>query len=188
MLEELGLRDSQSRTWAVPLLAEMKREIVAWVGGWSDKHVVINSPNHTSRTKKRKTFDTGRQTWGHWFLGIIFRLLFVVLLIFFRPLLMLVPWAIPMAVRVVMLPASRALGRISIPAITVTEFVIEKPSGDPIWAIICFSSESPVPLSMRVAALGDASHSFILRTFFDVAPVEGGLPLAVLFEVVLLRG
>jgi hypothetical protein len=93
-----------------------------------------------------------------------------------------------MAVRVMMLPTSRALVRISIPAITVTEFVVEKPPCDPIWAIICFSSEHPVPLSMRVAALGDASHSFILRTFFNVAPVKGGLPLAVFFEVVLLRG
>lgn len=93
-----------------------------------------------------------------------------------------------MAVRVMVFPTPRVLGRISISAVTVTEFVIEEPSCYPIWAVGRFDGEVPVPLSMRVAALGDAAHSFILRVLFYIAPVVGGPSLAVLFEVVVLRG
>jgi hypothetical protein len=105
----------------------------------------------------------------------------------FGLMLMMVPRATPMAMRVVMLPTSRTFCRISISAITVTELVVEEPPRYPVWAIGRFGGEVPVPLSMRVAILGDTSHSFVLRVLFNVAPVERGLSLAVLFEVIFLR-
>jgi hypothetical protein len=64
-------------------------------------------------------------------------------------------------VRVMVLAAARALCGISISPVSVAELVVKKPSCYPIFAIGCWNSKVPVPLGMRVAALGDACHSFI---------------------------
>ena len=84
-----------------------------------------------------------------------------------------------------MFPAPRCLGRISIPAITVAEFVIEEPSCYPIrtFAWYFWSREIPIPSGMRILALGNASHSLFLIAFFDVAPVVGWPSLAIVFKV-----
>jgi hypothetical protein len=50
-------------------------------------------------------------------------------------LMMMVLRAIPMAMRVVVLPGSRALRRISISAVPVAELVVKKPSCYPVRAI-----------------------------------------------------
>jgi hypothetical protein len=92
-----------------------------------------------------------------------------------------------MTMGVVMLPAPRTLGRISISAVTVTELVIEEPPCYPVRAVSSGSSEIPGPLSLRVPALGYACHSFIFRPLLDVTPIVGRLSLAILFEVVFLR-
>jgi hypothetical protein len=68
-----------------------------------------------------------------------------------------------MAMRVMVLAAARALCGISISPISVTELVVKKPSCYPIFAIGCWNSKIPVPLGVRIAALGDACYSFILR-------------------------
>lgn len=86
-----------------------------------------------------------------------------------------------------MFPTPRTLARISISAVTVAEFVVEEPSCYPVWAIASGSREVPIPSGMRVAALGDASHGFILRLLQNVAPVVGWVSLAVLLEVGFLR-
>jgi hypothetical protein len=105
-----------------------------------------------------------------------------------RMMFMMMLQAAPMAgvMRVVVFRATRTLGRISISAVTVTELVIKKPSCYPIRAIGGGSSEVPIICGMLVAASGDERHSFILRLLLDVAPVIGGLSLAVLFEVVFI--
>jgi hypothetical protein len=92
--------------------------------------------------------------------------------------------AIPMAMRVLVLSDSRALGRISISAVPVTELVVKKPSCYPVLG--GRSSETPDALSLWVLALDDAFHSVILRLLFNVTPVEGGVLLGVLLEVVFL--
>jgi hypothetical protein len=63
--------------------------------------------------------------------------------------------AIPMAMRVV-LSGSRALGRISISGVPVTELVVKKPSCYPVWAIEGRSSETPEAFSLQVLTFGDA--------------------------------
>jgi hypothetical protein len=91
----------------------------------------------------------------------------------------------PMAMRVV-LPGSRALRRISISAVPVTELVVKKPSCYPVRAIGGGSSETPDALSLRVPVLSDACYSFIFRLLFDITPVVGGGSLAVLLDAVFL--
>ena len=100
-------------------------------------------------------------------------------------LMMMVLRANPMAMRVV-LPGSRALRRISISAVPVTELVVKKPSCYPVRAIGGGSSETPDALSLRVLALSDACYSFIFRLLFDITPLVGGGSLAVLLEAVFL--
>jgi hypothetical protein len=58
--------------------------------------------------------------------------------------------AIPMVIRVLVLSDSRALGRISISAVPVTELVVKKPSCYPVRALGGESSETPDALSLRV--------------------------------------
>ncbi len=70
-----------------------------------------------------------------------------------------------MAMRVMLPAAARALCGISISTVSVAELVVEKPSCDPIFAVGRWNSKIPVPLSVRIAALGDAFHSFVLRLF-----------------------
>lgn len=88
------------------------------------------------------------------------------------------------AMRVLVLSDSRALGRISISAVPVTELVVKKPSCYPVLG--GRSSETPDALSLWVLALDDAFHSVIFRLLFNVTPVEGGFLLRVLLEVVFL--
>jgi hypothetical protein len=97
-------------------------------------------------------------------------------------LMMMVLRAIPMAMRVV-LPGSRALHRISISAVPVTELVVKKPSCNPVRAIGGGSSETPDVLNLRVPALSDPCYSFIFRLLFDITPAVGGGSLAVLLDV-----
>ena len=86
----------------------------------------------------------------------------------------------------VVLPGSRALRRISISAVPVTELVVKKPSCYPVRAIGGGSSETPDALSLRVPVLSDACYSFIFRLLFDITPLVGGGSLAVLLEAVFL--
>jgi hypothetical protein len=112
------------------------------------------------------------------------RFVLVIILMLLRlMLIMMLLRAIPMAIRVVVLPGSRALGRISISALPVTELVVKKPSCYPVRAIGGGSSETPDALSLQVLALGNACYSFIFRLLFDITPVVRGVLLAVLLEV-----
>jgi hypothetical protein len=89
-----------------------------------------------------------------------------------------------MAIRFLVLSNIRALGRISISAVPVTELVVKKPSCYPVLG--GKSSETPNALRLWVPALDDAFHSVIFRLLFNITPVESGVLAAVLLEVVFL--
>lgn len=75
-------------------------------------------------------------------------------------------------------------GRISISPVTITKLVVEKPSCNPIRAILGGGGKIPVITRMRVARLGNAFECFIFGLFSDVTPVVWWSPRTVILEMI----
>jgi hypothetical protein len=112
------------------------------------------------------------------------RFVLVIIFILLR-LIIIVLRANSIAIRVV-LPGFRALCRISISAVPVTELVVKKLLYYPVRAIGGRNSETPDILNLRVPALSDTCYSFIFRLLFNITPVVGRGSLAVLLDAVFL--
>ena len=75
---------------------------------------------------------------------------------------------------------------VSIPPVTIPEFVVKEPSRNPVRATVDIIGELPIIACVGIARIGNPSHSFILGILEEIAPVVWGLPFAVTFSVTLL--
>lgn len=76
---------------------------------------------------------------------------------------------------------------VSVPAISIAKFVIQKPSCDPVWAVDSWPGQVPVVCRLISTILDYQFHRFILRSLDNIAPIVRRLPFAVLLEVAFLR-
>ena len=75
---------------------------------------------------------------------------------------------------------------ISVPSITIPKLVVKEPSRDPIRTVFRRGGEVPIVTGMWVVRLCDTCHRLVFGLLDYVAPVVGGLPLAILLEVALI--
>lgn len=71
----------------------------------------------------------------------------------------------------------------SISAITVSEFVIEKPASNPVGTIHRRCSKAPIVIGVLIPTFSYSLHRFVFRFLLDVTPVVRGFALAVGLQV-----